>query len=178
MKQKLTELLKDKKSGKILFIAGIVGIALIYLSTAFSEKGQEKTDAKKEETSFLASEYREDLERQVKEIVTAISGDTAAVVTVTLDTEVTYVYADEKKQNNESATDTAIEETEQTYITVTDSNGTERPLIVTTYMPKVRGVAIVCNLQSAQIEENIQGAVMAALDITSRKIFISDKKGE
>lgn len=178
MKQKLTELLKAQKSGKILFIAGIVGIALIYLSTVFSEKGQEETEAKNEQESFLASEYREELETQVKEIVTAISGDTSAVVTVTLDTEVTYVYADEKKQNNESATDTAIEETEQTYITVTDSNGTERPLIVTTYMPKVRGVAIVCNLTSAQIKEDIQGAVMAALDITSRKIFISDKKGE
>ena len=172
MKQKLTELLKAQKSGKILFIAGIVGIALIYLSTVFSEKGQEETEAKNEQESFLASEYREELETQVKEIVTAISGDTSAVVTVTLDTEVTYVYADEKKQNNESATDTAIEETEQTYITVTDSNGTERPLIVTTYMPKVRGVAIVCNLTSAQIKEVIKKDVTNALLIVFCLILI------
>lgn len=178
MKQRLIELLKDKKSGKLLFIVGMAGIVLIYLSSLFSQDNQKETQTIKQETNFSVSEYRADIERQVKEIVAAISGDTEAVVTVTLDTEITYVYADEKKQNNESGSNTVTAWTEQTYITVTDSDGGERPLVVTAYMPRVRGVAIVCRCKTANIEESIQGAVMAALDITSRKIFISDKEGE
>ena len=177
MKKWLAKFLKDKKSGKALLILGTVGIVLIYMSTLFP-KEKEKEATVNQQATFSASEYREDIERQIKEIVAAISGDAEAVVTVTLDTEITYVYADEKKQNNESGSNTTAAMTEQTYITVTDSDGGEKPLVVTTYMPRVRGVAIVCHCNNAQTEESIQGAVMAALDITSRKIFISDKKGE
>ena len=178
MRKKLTEFLKDKKSGKLLFIVGIVGIVLIYLSTFFSKESETTTQIIEQKVSFSATEYKEDLEKQIKEMVLAISGDANAIVTITLDTEMTYVYADEKKQNNESGSNTVTAWTEQTYITVTDSEGGERPLVVTTYMPRVRGVAIVCNCKTAKTEEKIQGAVMAALDITSRKIFISDKEGE
>lgn len=177
MKQRIKELLKDKKSGKLLFIAGIIGLALIYISSVLP-----KETSKGEETSssppFSVLEYKDYLENEIKEIVAAISGDTAAVVTITLDSEITYVYADEKKENNQSAGDNTVCNTEQTYITVTDSDGSEKPLVVTAYMPKVRGVAIVCSASSADVIDDIEGAVTAALDITNRKVFISDKKGE
>lgn len=178
MNKRLTEILKDKKTGKLLLLAGLIGIVLIYISTAFPQEKTESVDSSQIQTSFSANEYRAYLEEEIKEIVAAISGDTEAVVTVTLDTEITYVYADEKKENNQSANDNVIANTEQTYITVTDSDGGEKPLVVTAYMPKVRGVAIVCSAKNAQTIDNIEGAVMAALDITSRKVFISDKKGE
>lgn len=178
MKERLKELIKDKKSSKFLLIAGIVGILLIYFSTFSTKQGSQELEKTESKTSFSVLEYEEYLEKEIGEIVSAISGDTSAVVTVTLDCEVSYVYADEVKQNNQKGKDNSTENTEQTYITVTDSNGGENPLIVTAYMPKVRGVAIVCKAQNQGVIDNIEGAVMAALDITSRKIFISDKKGE
>ena len=178
MKKRLLELLKDKKSGKLLFFAGIIGILLIYISTLSSKNDTQTAENLTSQVNFSVNEYRDYLEKEIKEIVTAISGDTAAVVTITIDSEVTYVYADEKSENNETASNNTVLITEQTYITVTDSEGGEQPVIVTAYMPKVRGVAIVCRAQNSEVIENIEGAVMAALDITSRKIFISDKKGE
>ncbi len=178
MKERLTEFLKNKKSGKLLFILGTVGIVLIYISTLLPKETSKEEEKTTGEYCFSGTEYRDFLEEEIKEIVTAISGDTAAVVTITLESEITYVYADETKQNNQTASGNVVSNKEQTYITVKDASGEEKPLIVTKYMPKVRGVAIVCNAKSSSIIENIEGAVMAALDITSRKIFISDKKGE
>lgn len=178
MKKRLLELLKDKKSGKLLFIAGMIGIVLIYISTISPKSNTETIESKTLQATFSVNEYRDYLEKEIKEIVAAISGDTAAVVTITIDSEVTYVYADEKSENNETASDSTVLVTEQTYITVTDSEGGESPVIITAYMPKVRGVAIVCRAKTPEVIDNIEGAVMAALDITSRKIFISDKKGE
>ena len=178
MKERLKKLIGDKKSGKFLVIAGIVGILLIYFSTFPTKQRLKNSEKTESQSSFSVLEYEEYLEKEIKEIVTAISGDDSAVVTVTLDCEISYVYADEVKQNNQKGKENSTENTEQTYITVTDSDGGENPLIVTAYMPKVRGVAIVCKAQNQTVIENIEGAVMAALDITSRKIFISDKKGE
>jgi stage III sporulation protein AG len=96
-------------------------------------------------------------------------------VTVTLETGITYVYADETRQNTSADSDRQSEETEQKYITVTDSNGTETPLVLTSHMPKVRGVAIVCSLNDETAAEKIKNAVMAAFDLTSKKVYIADK---
>ena len=178
MKKRLLELLKDKKSGKLLFVLGMIGILLIYISTFSSKSDTEALESGASQTCYSVNEYRDYLEKEIKEIVAAISGDTAAVVAITIDSELTYVYADEKNENKETASNNTTLTTEQAYITVTDSEGGESPVIVTAYMPKVRGVAIVCNAKNPEVIENIEGAVMAALDITSRKIFISDKKGD
>ena len=173
MKEKIKSFLKSKKGGRLLFIAGIVGIALIYLSTLLP-----KDDAKNEadETvDFSREEYTAYLEQQVREIVAAITGDTSAVVTVTLDSELTYVYAEDHKENNKTEETEETRQSEKNYIIVRDADGSERPLIVTTRLPEVRGVAIVCGPVGEQMREKIQNAVMAALNITSREIYIANR---
>lgn len=46
-------------------------------------------------------------------------------------------------------------------------------MLVTTQMPKVRGVAIVCDGgDNERIAEKIQNAVMSALNISSKKVYI------
>ncbi len=174
MKEKIEALLKNKKLDSIIFILGIAGVALIFIST-LSAKNETKKGTEIKETSFSAEEYRTVIESQIKQIVTGIAGDNSAVVTVTLETGMNYIYADETKQNTEKETDRQSEETEQTYITVTQADGTETPLILTEHMPKIRGVAIVCQINNEQTAQEIKNAVMAAFDLTSKRVYIAGR---
>lgn len=174
MKEKIQAFIKSKKGGQLLFIAGLVGIVFIYISTLLPSS-EDKVQTEAETAEFSEAEYTAGLEQQVRELVAAISGDTAAVVTVTLDSSITYVYAEDTKQNNRTEEAEKSEESEKNYIIVKDSGGTEHPLLVTKQMPTVRGVAIVCDPIGDETAEKIKNAVMAALDITSRKIYIANK---
>lgn len=174
MKEKLLTFIKGKKGGQLLFIIGIVGIVLIYLSSVMPKKTETQENASVQE-EFSEKEYAEYLEQQVREIVAAISGDISSVVTVSLESGITYIYAEEKKDNLKSQESESSEQTERKYITVKDSEGNEKPLLITKQMPAVRGVAIVCNPVGEETGNKIKNAVMAALDITSRKIYIAAK---
>lgn len=174
MKEKIELLLKNKKIDSIIFILGIIGVVLIFLSTFFP-KNNTKKETEIKETTFSVEEYRAAVEGQIKGIVTGIAGDSSAVVTVTLETGMNYIYADETKQNTEKESDRQSEETEQTYITVTQADGTETPLILTEHMPKIRGVAIVCHIRSEKTAEEIKNAVMAAFDLTSKRVYIAGR---
>ncbi len=174
MKEKIEELFKGKKLDRIIFIAGIIGIVLIFSSTFFPKK--EKEGEKDTSTvSFSAEEYCHIIEGKVKELVIGIAGDTSPVVSVTLETGINYIYADETKQNTQNESDRTSEETEQTYITVTQADGTEKPLILTEQMPKIRGIAIVCKVGSEQTQTEIKNAVMAAFDLTSKRVYIAGR---
>lgn len=171
-------LLKNK--AKLILIVGILGIALIFLSSFF-ESGNSNTDKDKDNVNILTSDqYCELLEKKVKTIVTGITGSKNSVVVVTLDTGVQYVYADnEKRQTSNSEQSDKKENSdsnEQNYIIITDKNGDEQPLIITEYMPSVRGVAIVCEGgYDPTVTDRIKNAVMSALDITSKKIYVTGK---
>jgi len=174
MKEKLEALLKNKKFDSLILILGVIGITLIFLSTFFP-KNDTKKDTEPKEISFSSAEYLTVIEGQIRQIVSGISGDSSAVVTVTLETGMNYVYADETKQNTEKESDRQSEETEQTYITVTQADGTEAPLVSTEHMPKIRGVAIVCRINSEETAQEIKNAVMAAFDLTSKRVYIAGR---
>ena len=75
---------------------------------------------------FSEEEYTTYLEQQVREIVAAVSGDSSAVVTVTLESGPTFVYAEDKKLQNRSEESEKSEESESNYIIVRDENGSEK----------------------------------------------------
>ncbi len=175
MKEKISELMKNKSFARILFIVGIVGILLIFLSS-FIGSGEEKPEKNAEE-EFSVLLYVEELKADIKRTVEAICGDSDAVVTLTLDSGPVYKYAEEIKQNNKEDGGATSKESEHKYITVEDSSGGEVPLVVTSYMPGVRGVSIICSYGSEETAEKIKSAVTAALDISSRKIHIGSKGG-
>ncbi len=174
MKEKVSELLKNKKIARILFVIGIVGILLIFISSFFDGKEEkiEKTDR-----VFSVSEYIESLKTDIKKTVEAICGDSDAVVTLTLDSDRVFEYAEEIKQNDKEDGSAISYDREHKYTTVEDPSGGETPLIVTSYMPGIRGVSIICNYGSEEVAERIKSAVTAALDISSRKVHIGNKGG-
>ena len=160
---------------KLLMIAGLLGIVLIFISTLIPSASKSEI-AKGENIS--AEEYLKTTEENVREIVTGITGDKNSTVVVTLESSVKYNYADSKESDTSEQSDKESEQnrkaTKQSYITVKSSDGTEAPLIVSEIMPEIRGVAIVCELgDSPAIAEKIQNAVTAALDITTQRVYVS-----
>lgn len=165
------------KNPKLLIALGICGIALILFSSLLGGEEKSETDLPQADTIKQTEEYRKSLEKSVLKIVTGISGDKKATVVVTLENGVRYTYADasDTTTSNSQGTNSQNESSSssKTYLTVKNDDGGEEPLIITEIMPEVRGVAIVCEGGDDEIlAEKINNAVTAALNITSKRVYI------
>lgn len=174
---KLTEKIKNPK---LLVAAGLVGIALICLSS-FIGGGEERESRTAPTESLTAEAYKAELEDSIGEIVKSITGSNKLKVVITLESGIKYSYADitEGVSENKTASNltSTSSELKQTYITVKTADGGEQALLVTAEMPEVRGVAIVCEGGDDElIKEKIQNAVTAALNITSKRVYIAGGK--
>ena len=178
MNERIKEISRKIKSPKVLVIAGLIGIVLIFLS---SLGGGEKEKENRSAGQFSADSYRLSLQEEIKDMVTDITGSRRVNVVVTLESGISYSYADireetsaaENKDNAES-TDRQIKEG---YITIKTADGGEEALLITEKMPEIRGVAIVCEGGDSEfIKEKITNSVTAALDITSKRVYICGRK--
>lgn len=163
------------KNPKLLLIIGLAGIFLIGASSFFTTDKKEKQVA---EQSFSAEDYCCNLEEKIGKIVTDITGDKKPTVVVTLGSGIRYSYADSVEEDSSSQSgeksEQKSESSTKTYITVKASDGGEEPLVVTCLMPEIRGVAVICEGgDNEQYAEKIENAVTAALNITSKRVFIT-----
>ena len=169
---KYIEILKKPKS---LIVIGIIGLVLVLLSSAIGTNNSKSENTQTAEIS--AEEYKLSLEKDIKKTVMDITGSKKVSVVITLESGIRYSYADtreevstEKQEKENRSSDNELKEG---YVTVKNSDGGEEALLVTKEMPKVRGVAIVCDGgDNEYIAEKIQNAVMASLNITSKRVYI------
>ena len=179
-KEKILSFFKKQINSKRLVIIGIIGIALMGLSSFIPEKSEKETVGKSEEIS--TEEYKKTLEKQIKEITVSISGDKKAKVIITLETSVRREYAGESQnisdeKSNENGKEISGNVKEKA-ITVKKSDGSEEALLITEYMPQIRGVAIVCDTNGSQsVKDAICDAVTAALGITKKRVYIGGHSG-
>lgn len=156
------------KNTKVITALGIIGILLIGFSSFLSTpKEQEKT----KENVYGLEEYKYDLEKQIKNIATKITGDKKVSVLITLESGVKYSYADEKEENKNETN----QELKQRYVTVKTEDGAEKALVITEYMPIVRGVAVVCGNATQNEINALQNAITASLGISKNKVFVTAK---
>ena len=175
MNNLLNKYLTKVKNPKFLIILGAIGILLIFLSS-FGSKPETQNIEKLPEISV--EEYREDLEKDIEKIVKSITGSNKVTVVITLESGISYQYADTLEGATADKTDkettTSSSESKQGYITVKTKDGSEKALLITAKMPEVRGVAIVCEGGDNQVlSEKIQNTVTAALNITSKRVYIA-----
>ena len=176
LKQQLPRL--DKV--KLLVLAGLAGMLCIGFSQLGGSGGGADPPAAAAPTD---AEYCAQLEEKIKALVTAITGDKACVVAVTLNTGTEYVYANQVTtdtdvtENNNSGQSTTKESRKnaQEYIIIKSENGTEKPLTVTEKKPEVRGVAIVSSGITPERCEKIQSGIAAMLELSARRISITEK---
>ena len=189
MPQNYVKVLKEKLSGhlgQIVFVAGIIGILLLFLSSFIG--GESAPDKIKTTSSDSTEMYVENLENQLSDIISDLLGDKNVSVMITLKNGIQYIYADETK------TDTGLTEdksgsnllkkeqndtNEQKYIIVKDSNGNEQPLLITEVMPQVKGVVVICSGgDDKNVQQTVQNAVVTVLDISENKVCVIGRQSK
>ena len=166
--------LEKLKNPRVLIIIGVIGIALIFISSFIDDKPKSQASI----DDFSVEEYKQSLEKDITKLVKSISGSRRVTVVITLESGINYEYADNLEESNDSKNDnlnTAEKsEIKQHYITVKNADGSEAAILISKQMPEIRGVAIVCEGgDNAALNEKIQNAVMSALNITSKRVYIA-----
>lgn len=177
----ISKMSSEDKYKNIIIISGVVGILLIFMSNfPRQENAQEIISTNSENTS---EQYIDRLEKNLETIVSSIKGAGNAKVLVTLESTTETVYATEEKKNKEASEDKSNGETtrrkesddcERKYITVKDSNGTEKALAVTEIQPKIKGVIVVCaGGDDTLVQQRVTNAITTALNITSKHVCVT-----
>jgi stage III sporulation protein AG len=184
----LEKFAENEKYRRIIIVAGLVGIALIFLSGFLKggDSGGGGTPAVSSQPTASAEQYADRLEQSLEQIISGIQGAGSAKVLVTLEQTVEYVYATEEKKSDQttqdkSGTDSAKTETndsdEKTYVIVRDADGSERAVPVTEVQPVVKGVVVVCDGgDNPTVQQNITNAVTTALHISSIRVCVIKAK--
>ena len=182
----IDRLAENERYRKIIIGAGLVGIALIFLSGYLTSGGKsEPQSTASSGTTYTAEEYEARLESELEGLLMKIRGVGNATVMVTLEQTKQAVYAKEEKTSGQTTEDksdgTTRNETDSSnetgYILVRDADGSERALPVTEIQPMIKGVVVVCDGgDNPAVQQSIIDAVTTALDITSVRVCVIKAK--
>lgn len=175
--KKAKEMLLSAKGSTILLAAGMVGIALIFLSSVWPASSGSKAAASSA-TADTVSGYAAQLEQSLRGIVGSIAGVGRVRVMVTLESGVQYVYEQNQKTTESNASTASQTQqatgTEQSTVLAQTASGGQQALIRTERQPEVRGVVIVCDGGGdPAVQEQVLTAVTTALGVSASAISIS-----
>lgn len=163
--------LSNEKSIRLIVLLGICGILLVYLSNAFGSDKADKAVISKQDTSATSFDYEQRLERSLARIVTAITGEEAPAVLVTLESGSKTIYA----ENEKSSLQNERTEQESSHVILKGTDGGQQALTVTELQPSVKGVVIVSGYAADPVvREKLTMAVKTALDISSARVCVTD----
>lgn len=171
MKVDLKKVFGQIKNTKALFIIFIVGIALLLLPTGGSLEEKEVKD----KDDF--SNYQQELENDLKNIISKIKGVGAVDVMVMLEDSGDTYFAKNESENHTKTDSENSKSKELTYVLKGEGSSSEAPLITKKTYPTVSGV-LVCaaGAENAMIKENIIKATQALLGIKSHRIEVLERK--
>ena len=171
-KQKLQEIFQKEKSLKLVVLLGICGIALIGLSSFW-----EPAPAQEKQTETVNQEdYSDRLESELSRIVTAITGEEAPTVVVTLADNGRSLYASDQRENTRQEEGASSVERETSHILLEDADGSQSALTVTQTQPEIQGVVVVSALaDDPAVREKLLTAVCTALDVSTARVCITSR---
>lgn len=181
----IDRLAENESYRKIIIGAGLVGIALIFLSGYLTSGGKSEPQSASSSVTYTAEEYETRLESELEGLLMKIRGVGNATVMVTLEQTKQAVYAKEEKTSGQTTEDksdgTTRNETDSSnetgYILVRDSDGSEKALPVTEIQPVIKGVVVVCEGgDNPTVQQSVIDAVTTALDITSVRVCVIKAK--
>lgn len=150
---------------------GLAGIGLIFLSS-WLPKTETDTAAPAASATSVQTQQQQ-LEDQLTKLVSSIQGAGETVVMVTLDTESEQVYATDQTTESTRSDQEQTSRLETSHVLVQDGSG-QQPLVETTYMPQVRGVAVVCQGgEDITVVTRITEAVSVVLDLPASRICVT-----
>ncbi len=160
-----TDFIKTNKKAFICFIAGILGILLIFASETLGKTVKKNKDSEKTYVS-----YSNETEEKLADIISKVEGAGKTKVFLTIEESEEYVYAQNVSSDRN---ETSQQNEEKEYVIVDGSNGKDG-LLIKTVNPKIRGVAIVCEGgEDPSVQQRIYSCVSASLGISTARISIS-----
>jgi stage III sporulation protein AG len=190
---------RNRKSQYILIVLGL-GVAMMLIqnlfdtpeSTTVAGTNEETKQESKSTFSFKKADdpssiraMEDHYETQLKELLDEMVGVKDATVVVMLDSTVVKVYEKDVKKQSSTTDETdqhggkrnsTTNQSDEKVVIIQDENG-DHPIIVTTEMPKVRGVGIVADgAENLQVKQWIREVVTRVFDVPSHKVSVMPKK--
>ncbi len=168
--QQKIEGLSGKWKQNLPIYLGLAGILLIFASSFFSTESPQPVE---NQTQTMQVEQ---LESQLKTLIGSIEGVGQVEVMLTLDTESEQVYATDQT-TEQTQSDQSKTARQQSSHVILGSGSQQQPLVETTYMPQVRGVAVVCEgAEDITVVSRITNAVSVVLDLPASRICVTKMK--
>lgn len=182
------------KNKKMLWVLGSLGVLLLFNPLTFftgqSTGGQQLPTSQAQATVTNSSqasmaEYEKIYEQRLTDILSTVRGVSEPSVMVTIDSSEEVVYAmnhqGSKQQaqegDNKGGTRGTTSFDESNNIVLTKQNGADKPLVVKTIKPRVRGVVVTAKgAEDVKVQALITEAVQRSLEVPPHKISILPKK--
>ena len=161
LREKGKRWLKGERGIRLVVLAGVVGMALILLSSLYPEK-QEKRQTKSVQTDAGQTDhvqaYCDDLEQQLTDTLKQIEGVGNCQVMLTAGSTAETVYVQDEEQDT---ADNRIQSQKKT------------ALVQRVLQPQISGVIVVCDgAASSVVQERVSRAVQAVLDLPAYRVCI------
>ena len=181
----ISKLLSSDRAVAVIVIAGLAGIALIFLSNALKPReiqDSSSQDVTTGQAEVIPEDYRNAVTEELGNMLASIEGVGRTKVMVTIDKTLQNIYATDTDQNGRETTrqngydeNTDKQNTEKrSCIVIKNKDGSEQALTVGQMMPQVKGVLIVCDGGDDEaVRQHVIDAVSAALDISKTHICVS-----
>lgn len=169
---KLKGLFDKKNRLNLIFLIGIIGILLIFISTFFENDNEAYQTSATVSIDKDTSDYKKQIEDELCRILSEISGVGEVKVMVTIEGTTEYEYAQELvKDSNDSSSSYKNQ-----YVLI-DNNGKKEALVKKINTPKISGVAVVCEGgDDVKVTERIIRTVSTVLDISSTGVCVAPLK--
>lgn len=174
----IKKMLQKANKKNLLFLLGILGIALIFLSEFSFQRTDQMPDAA-QETSFDSESYTARLQKQLEETIRQIdgAGETRVMVTLESGEQTVYAYAEKTGTDYTQTGEEKVSEKstyQNDYIMVDDENGNKKALEQTTLEPEVKGVAVVCQGgDDIMVVKRVTELVSVLLGVSTNRICVT-----
>ena len=156
---------------------------LTELNTALDEVNENKarySQYEEKNTFNQKYEYKDEIEKEVEELVKNIKGVNKAKVMITLKSSEERIVKEDNEvvvENDERETNKTGKESKKNNTVIVDGENGEQPYVVKELYPQVEGVAVCIkgNFDS-EIKNNIISIIQALFDIESHKISVTEMK--
>ena len=156
----------------LIIFAGVLGIALIFISS-FMNKSSEEVETPVAETEITAEDYAKKLEEDLENIISDISGAGKTNILITIDREIESVYQTDTDTTTKADGENSQYSNKSSTVLIRGKNSTEEPVKVTEIMPKIKGVLVVCEgADSSVVKQNIIESVRTVLGVASSRVSV------
>lgn len=156
----------------LIIFAGILGIALIFISS-FTGNKNEAAEEPVPESKTTAEEYAKKLEDDLEKIISNIDGAGKTSILITIDREIESIYQTDTDTEAKSDNENSQQSNKSTTVIIKGKNSTEEPIKITEVMPKIKGVLVVCEgANSSVVKQNIIDSVRTVLGVASSRVSV------